>query len=71
LSLGSSDYEANPTKEGYDDFVSRRLVTNVFAGVTAAAAATGTVLFFYTDFRRARGSEAPATALGLGLRGCF
>jgi hypothetical protein len=48
-----------------------RQVGSSFAGVTAAAAATGTVLFFYTDFRRARGSEAPATALGLGLRGSF
>ena len=66
-----SDYEASPTKDGYDSFVSRRMLTNVFAGLTAAAAATGTVLFFFTEFRRSPASERTDTALGLGLRGSF
>jgi hypothetical protein len=65
-----SDYEATPTREGKDAFLERRLATNILWGVAGAAAATGTVLFFFTDFggRAAPGERA---ALGVGVRGAF
>jgi hypothetical protein len=64
------EYVANPTRAGYDSAVQRRTLTNVFWGLTAAAGASATVLFFFTDFggpaeRRDRAS------LGIGLRGTF
>ncbi len=65
----ASDYDKTPTKEGYDTFMSRRLATNVLAGVALAAAGTGTVLFFFTDFSRRRQGEE--VAAGIGLRGSF
>ena len=34
-----SDYEDDPTKEGYDTFRDRRRLTNVFLGLAGAAAA--------------------------------
>lgn len=72
-----SDYEEDPTEEGYDDFVDRRLVTNVFWALSAAAAGAGTVVYFYTDFGDRREIKPAATGsrarvlLGAGLRGSF
>jgi hypothetical protein len=73
LSL-QSEYNDDPTQERADRFFQRRMLTNVFWGLTAAAAGTGTVLFFYTDFG-GRGKEAEnnqrEVALGVGIRGRF
>jgi hypothetical protein len=67
-----SSYESDPTETGLDTFLNYRLVTNVVWGVTAAAAAGSTVLFFYTDFKgRSRDSGDRATLLGVGVRGSF
>lgn len=63
-----SDYNDAPTRDGYDAFVQRRLVTNILAGLAVAAGATGTVLFFYTDLRGRRG---PETVAGIGVGGTF
>jgi len=66
-----ADYEDDPTRDGYDRFRDRRRLTNIFVGLAGAAAAGGTVLFFFTDFR---GKERPSdrsAALGVGLRGSF
>lgn len=65
----ASDYDKTPTKDGYDTFVSRRLATNVLAGLALAAAGTGTALFFFTDF--SRGRQRDEVAAGVGLRGAF
>lgn len=69
-----SDYYDAPTKEGYDTFVSHRLVTNVLAGLAVAAGATGTVLFFYTDFGgrpKDEQEQQDEVAAGLMVRGQF
>jgi tetratricopeptide (TPR) repeat protein len=69
------DYNEAPTKEGYDTFVQRRLITNILAGAAVAAGVTGTVLFFYTDFggpAREEDDEAGlATRVVVGIRGTF
>ena len=63
------DYDDAPTKQGYDTFVERRLITNILAGGAAAAGITGTVLFFYTDFgSRERTDDDVAL---IGIRGTF
>jgi hypothetical protein len=64
-----SDYESNPTKDGLDRFLQRRMITNVLWGLAGAAAVSGTVLFFFTDFR-GEGSRREVSA-GLGLGGRF
>lgn len=64
------DYEANPTREGYNNAKDRRLLANIFWGMTAAAAASGTVLVFFTDFRGDRKRDA-STAFGVGITGTF
>ncbi len=62
-----SAYNEHPTKEALDSFKSMRLATNVLWGVAAAAAGTGTVLFFFTDFRgEARRSSVAGAGLGIG-----
>ena len=66
-----SDYYAAPTKQGYDDFVQRRLITNVLTGLLAAAGGTTTVLFFFTDFGGKHRTEAGGATAGIGLRGSF
>lgn len=69
-----TDYYDNPTEEGYDSFVSRKALTNVFVGLAAAAAASSAVLFFFTDFGGAEpseGDEDRVVTVGLGLRGTF
>lgn len=66
-----SEYEDDPTEDGYNTFIERRRLTNVFVGLAAAAAASGTVLFFFTDFRGHKGEEGRASAWGVGLRGTF
>jgi tetratricopeptide (TPR) repeat protein len=66
-----NDYEANPTRDGYNLAKDRRLVANIFWGATAAAGITTGVLFFFTDFRRGKGKEQDDLALGLGYRGSF
>ncbi len=68
------EYEDHPTVAAYDTAVNRRLITNVFWGLTFAAAGASTLLFFYTDFSRS-GSPRPDShrpvALGVGVQGCF
>jgi hypothetical protein len=67
-----SEYEDDPTEEGYNSFIERRRLTNVFVGLAAAAAASGTVLFFFTDFRGQESPQGKASASwGVGLRGTF
>ncbi len=72
-----SDYEEDPTEGGYNDFVGRRLATNLVWAATALAAGGSTLLFFYTDFgwmkkeTAAVGAPGSDVALGLGLRGTF
>jgi hypothetical protein len=62
-----SAYNEHPTKEALDSFKSHRLATNVLWGVAAAAAGTGTVLFFFTDFSgEARRSSVAGAGLGIG-----
>ncbi len=65
------DYEAAPTRQLLDKGTARRTLTNVFWGLTAAAAGTTTVLFFFTDFSRHREQPATPVSLGVGLRGTF
>jgi len=62
----ATDYDRAPTKEGYDTFASRRLVTNVLAGLALAAAGTGTALFFFTDFSGRRHQEGLSAGIGVG-----
>jgi hypothetical protein len=64
------DYEANPTREGYNNAKDRRLIANIFWGATAAMAVTGTTIVFFTDFRRAKSSDQ-GSAWGVGVRGTF
>jgi len=66
-----SDYEDAPTKPGLDDFKGKRTATNVLWGLTAAAAAGTTVLFFYTDFGGRTEQGRREARFGLGLRGAF
>ena len=66
-----SDYEDRPTENGADDFWSRRRLTNIFLGATLAAAGTGTVLFFFTDFGGRRETDERSALLGVGVRGSF
>jgi hypothetical protein len=69
-----TEYNDNPTQEGADTFDQRRLLTNVFLGLTVAAAGGTTVLYFFTDFRgkeEQRGGDEQAMTLGVGLRGYF
>jgi hypothetical protein len=65
------DYEANPTREGYNNAKDRRLMANIFWGATAAMAGVGTTVFFFTDFRRAKADDQGSTAWGVGVRGTF
>lgn len=66
-----SDYEEAPTKPKLDDFKGKRTATNVLWGLTAAAAAGTTVLFFYTDFGGRAEQGRREASFGLGLRGTF
>jgi hypothetical protein len=54
------DYEASPTKDGYDSFVNSRMLTNVFVGLTAAAGVSSTLLIFFTDFKGERNEQLTA-----------
>jgi len=63
-----SDYESNPTKDGLDRFLQRRMITNVLWGVAGAAAVSGTVLFFFTDFHGEGGRRELSAGLCLGGR---
>jgi len=69
-----SDYEGDPTEDGYQTFESYRLITNVMLGLSAAAAGSATVLYFYTNFsgaaRDVEGSKPLASAV-IGIRGSF
>jgi hypothetical protein len=75
----NDDYNADPTEEGYDKVLHRKLLTNIFLGATLGAAATSAMLFFYTDFSGSRSDAADlasrggqaAVTLGLGIRGTF
>lgn len=65
-------YNDDPTKDGLDSFKARKLTTNVLFGTTLAAAAAGTALFFFTDFKgKERPADRDAFLLGVGLRGTF
>ncbi|MCA9668640.1 MAG: PEGA domain-containing protein [Myxococcales bacterium] len=78
----NDDYEANPTQQGYDKVIDRRLLTNVMLGCTLAAAGGTTALFFFTDFgggrggARERGGDVASRFAGrgefvVGVRGRF
>ncbi|MBW2536860.1 MAG: hypothetical protein JRI55_35565, partial [Deltaproteobacteria bacterium] len=65
-------YNDDPTKDGLDTFKSRKTATNVLFGMTMAAAAGSTALFFFTDFKgKERPQDKDAFLLGVGLRGTF
>jgi hypothetical protein len=66
-------YNDDPTKNGLDTFNSRKLATNVLFGMTLAAAAGGTALYFFTDFGggKERPEDKEAFLLGVGLQGTF
>jgi hypothetical protein len=65
-------YLQSKTEDDYNAAVNRRMLTNVFVGLTAAAAGTATTLFFFTDFRRSASPERDsALTLGVGLQGRF
>jgi hypothetical protein len=69
-----SDFDDDPTQAIADEFYARRRLTNVFLGLAAAAAASGTVLYFFTDFGGSdggRGDAERALLVGAGLRGSF
>jgi hypothetical protein len=66
----ASEYNRTPTRDGRDTFLTRRLATNVLAGLAIAAAGAGTTLFFFTDFS-GRGRRGDDVAVGVGLRGSF
>jgi len=72
-----ADYEDNPTREGYSGTRDRRLLTNIFWGLTIAAGASATTLFFFTDFSlgssrpKPRVDDDEEVAIGIGLRGTF
>jgi hypothetical protein len=69
------DFDETPTVDLADQGEQRRVLTNVFLGLTAAAAGTSTVLFFYTDFpwtrERADDEGDQELSLVVGLRGTF
>lgn len=69
------DYEASPSRELLDRGKSRRLATNVLWGLTAAAAGSTAVLFFYTDFKGLHAEERSGAGAGVkvvfGLQGSF
>jgi hypothetical protein len=64
------EYEASPTREGYNNAKDRRLLANIFWGLTFAAGASGTVLVFFTDFRGEKKQDS-STAFGVGIVGTF
>lgn len=69
-------YIEDPTEAAYNDVIDKRLLTNVFLGLALGAAATSTVLFFYTDFSGGKqsadlGGPRRGMTLGLGLTGRF
>ncbi len=65
-----NDYEQNPTRDGYNLAKDRRLIANIFWGVTAAAGLSSGVLVFFTDFRgKKRGEED--VAFGVSYQGSF
>jgi hypothetical protein len=66
-----NDYEATPTRDGYESAKSKRLVANIFWGVTAAAGITSGVLVFFTDFRGKQKRESEDLAVGVAYRGRF
>jgi len=68
-----SDYEDNPTRDGYNEAKDKRLLANILWGATAAAAAGTTTLFFFTDFRFGKKHDEPDddVAFGVGLQGTF
>jgi hypothetical protein len=66
-----NDYETHPTRDGYNQTKDKRLIANIFWGVTLAMAGTSTVLFFFTDFQGNPHSPKSSAALGIGLGGKF
>lgn len=67
-----SDYEKNPTRQGYYDAQDKRTLANILWAATAASALTTTTLFFFTDF----GGDSDdvkknAKVIGIGIRGSF
>jgi PEGA domain len=66
------DYKSAPSQDLLDSGKSRRTLTNVFWGLTGAAAAGTGSLFFFTDFGGGVKERSRAdTRLVLGLRGTF
>jgi hypothetical protein len=64
-----SDYEGSPTKAGYESFENLRLSTNILFTLTAIAAGTSTVLFFFTDFSGGGANGGPQERRFLGSLG--
>lgn len=68
----NTDYEDDPTQARYDRVIDLRLATNVCVGLTAAAAAGTTFLFFYTDFgTETRERSGHGRAFVVGIQGRF
>jgi len=63
-----NDYDDAQTTENEDSFYLYRMLTNVFVGLTSAAAGSALVLYFFTDFGA---RERPAGVAGFGLHGTF
>jgi hypothetical protein len=66
-----SDYEKNPTREGYHDARDKRLLANVFWAATAAMAISTTTVFFFTDFGGGSNDDQREVRVGIGIRGTF
>jgi hypothetical protein len=69
-----SDYEENPTRDGYNAAKDKRLIANIFWGATVAAAGASTLLFFYTDWSgmgASRSDDDDEVSFIIGVRGTF
>ncbi len=66
-----SAFNDDPSVEALDRFTQRRLLTNIFLGLTLASAAGTTTLYFLTDFKAGQAKERRVATFGVGLQGAF
>jgi hypothetical protein len=73
LTLGANtDYEDDPTEEGYNRVIDRKLVTNVVWGLTAGFAVGTATVFFFTDLRGPSAEDGEDNRAYLfGIQGTF